>query len=196
MNDRARIVGLAAMAGLLVATVSVVGGVWLADALDDSEPVDGEFVLEEPGVYDQPAEEVNRDVRGRTLPEIALLDVDGAPVRLDEVRGTPMVINVWYSTCAPCRRELADFAAVHAEVGSDVRFVGVDPRDEVDTMVRFARERGVDYELLRDDRFRWVADLGIVASPTTLFVDEAGRILEQRGELDAAELRSIIDELF
>lgn len=196
MNDRARIVGIAAVAGLLVATVSVVGGVWLASALDDSDPVDGEFVLEEPGVYDQPAEEVNRDVRGRMLPEIALLDVDGTPVRLDEMRGTPMVINVWYSTCAPCRRELTDFAAVHADVGGAVRFVGVDPRDEVDTMVRFARERGVAYELLRDDGFRWVADLGIVASPTTLFVDEAGRILEQTGELDADQLRSIIDELF
>ncbi len=196
MNDRARTLGIAAIAGLLVAAVSVVGGVWLAAALDDAEPVDGEFVLDEPGVYDQPADEVNRDVRGRLLPEIALLDVDDAAVRLDEARGTPMVINVWYSTCAPCRRELADFAAVHAETGDDVRFVGVDPRDPLDTMVRFARERGVTYELLRDDGFRWVADLGIVASPTTLFVDEAGRILEQTGELDADELRSIIDELF
>ena len=38
-----------------------------------------------------------------------------------------MVVNLWYSTCPPCARELADFAAVEAEVGDDVRFVGVNP---------------------------------------------------------------------
>ncbi len=196
MTGRARHLAIAAIAGLLAASVSIVGGVWLARALDDEQPVDGEFVLDEPGVYDQPADEVNRDVTGRLLPEIALTGVDGDPVRLDGERGVPMVINVWYSTCTPCRRELGEFATVHDEVGDRIRIVGVDPRDPVDTMVRFAGERGVRYELLRDDDFEWVAALGIVASPTTLFVDEAGRILDQRGELDADELRTIIDRLF
>ncbi len=196
MTGRARHVVIAVTAGVLTAVVSIVGGVWLARALDDDPSVDGEFVLDEPGVYDQPADEVNRDVTGRMLPDIALVGVAGDPVRLDDARGTPMVINVWYSTCTPCRRELAEFAKVHVDVADRVRFVGVDPRDGVDTMVRFAEERGVAYELLRDDDFEWVASLGIVASPTTLFVDEAGRIVEQRGELDADELRSVIDELF
>lgn len=196
MSGRRHIAIVAGIAGVVTAIVSLVGGVWLARALDDSEPVDGEFTLDEPGVYDQPAEEVNRDVTGRALPEVALLDVDGNTVRLDAARGTPMVVNIWYSTCAPCRRELSDFAAVHAQIADEVRFVGVNTRDGVEAMVRFAEERGVTYELLRDDEFRWVADLGIVASPTTLFVDEAGRILEQTGVLEADELSSIIAELF
>ncbi len=29
--------------------------------------------------------------------------------------GEPLVINFWYSTCAPCTKELADFAPVHDE---------------------------------------------------------------------------------
>ena len=58
-----------------------------------------------------------------------------------------MVVNLWYSTCPPCARELTYFAAVEAELGDDVRFVGVNPLDDVDEMQQFAADRGVDYEL-------------------------------------------------
>ena len=63
-----------------------------------------------------------------------------------------MVVNLWYSNCPPCARELTYFAAVEADVGDDIRFVGVNPLDDVDEMRRFAAERGVDYELLMRSR--------------------------------------------
>ena len=70
-----------------------------------------------------------------------------------------MVVNLWYSTCPPCARELADFAAVDAEVGDDVRFVGVNPYDTAPTMTRFAADRGVDLRAAPRSRLR--------ASPTS-----------------------------
>lgn len=163
--------------------------------------VDGEFVLDRPGIYEQPLDDVNADTSGERLPDVALADVSGAPVTLDRYRGAPLVVNFWFSRCAPCRRELRDFAAVHAELGDRVRFVGVDPFDTVDAMIEFADERGVTYDLLRDtgehsgDRLL-TDELGIVGYPVTLFVDADGRILRQTGEIDADELRRAIEELF
>lgn len=167
----------------------------------DGPTVDGEFVLDEPGVYQQPLEDVNADASGERLPDVTLTDPSGGPVSLADHRGQPMVVNFWFSRCAPCRRELRDFASVHAEVGDHVRFVGVDPFDTVDAMLEFASERGVTYELLRDtgelsgDRLL-TDELGIVGYPVTLFVDGDGRILRQTGEIDADELRTAIEELF
>lgn len=186
------IVAVAGLAAVLV-TLLVLG--------DDGPSVDGEFVLEEPGIFQEPLDEVNADTAGEQLPDVELSDVAGGAVSLDDYRGAPLVVNFWFSRCAPCRRELRDFAAVHAEVGDRVQFVGVDPFDTIEAMVAFAEERGVTYDLLRDtgehsDDRLLTDELGIVAYPVTLFVDADGRILRQTGEIDADELRTAIEELF
>lgn len=188
-----RHVVVAAIAGLATAIVSVVGGVWLAAALDDDPSFDGSFRLEEPGIFEQPLDEGNPDVSGEVMPDVDLLDSADRTVRLDRYRGAPTVVNVWFANCPPCQRELADFATVHAEVGDRVQFVGVDPFDSVEVMERFAAERGVSYDLLRDPERELAIALEIVAYPVTLFVDADGRILDQTGELDADELRSHIE---
>lgn len=187
---------IAGGAGLGAAAVTVFGGTWLGAALDDSADVDGEVVLDEPGIYQQPSDDVNVDASGRGVPDVGLVDVDGAEVSLSSYRGEPLVVNLWFSTCAPCQRELQDFATVHAEVGDRVRFVGVDPFDTVESMQGFAADRGVEYELLRDPERTFTNEIGVVQFPVTLFVDERGEIVRQTGVIDADELRRAISELF
>jgi len=195
VESRKRLLVVAAFAASSVAVISILGGVWLARVLDDGPSVDGEFVLDQPGIFVQPFEGVNADVAGEMLPAVDLFDRDGAKVQLADYAGRPLVVNFWFSRCAPCRRELGDFAAVHAAVGDRVQIVGVDPFDTVEAMEQFAHERGVTYDLLRDDGSLSNA-LGIVGYPVTLFVSAEGRVLRQTGEIDAESLRSLIEALF
>jgi peroxiredoxin len=187
---------IAGGAGLGAAAVSVFGGTWIVGALDDEPRVDGDVLLDEPGVYQEPLDDVNDDVTGEPLPDVALVDADGNEVRLSTYRGEPLVVNVWFSNCPPCQRELADFATVHAEVGDRVRFLGVDPFDTVEAMRRFADRRGVTYDLLRDPEQAFTTEIGVVAYPVTLFVDARGMIVRQTGAIDADQLRDAIAELF
>ncbi len=188
---------IAAAAGLIVAIVAVVGGYWLAAALDDGSDYDGNFVLTEPGIFDEPPDDLDsRDLTGAGLPDVALIDVDGAERRIDGEADRPKIVNVWFSTCPPCARELVDFAAIDSEFGDRIDIIGVNPQDTVEVMQRFAAERDVTYELLRDDGFRWVGAAGILAYPVTYFVDERGRVVAQAGEVDAEELRARIANLF
>ena len=62
-------------------------------------------------------------------------------------------------------------------------------------MERFAGERGVKYELLRDNYAELADGIGAVAFPITLFVDSDGMIVDQTGPLDEGELRSKVAEL-
>jgi len=195
MALRTRHVAIAAVAGLVASAVAVFGGVWLAGALDDTAPIDGEFVLDEPGIFSEPTDGINPDTSGILLPGVALTDVQGATVELSDYLGAPLVVNFWFSRCAPCRRELRDFATVHAELGDRIQFVGVDPFDTVEAMQRFAAERGVTYDLLLDDG-SLSDEIGIVGYPVTLFVSAEGRVLRQTGEIDAETLRATIEELF
>ncbi len=136
------------------------------------------MVLDEPGVYVLPGLVTNPPLPSDQLPDVDLLAVDGtAAVLVPD--GRPMVVNLWYASCPPCTRELADFAVVDAELGDRVRFVGVNPWDTADTMVSFAADRGVTYELLRDDRGAFAEALDIVSYPATLFVDADGAIVRR-----------------
>jgi len=162
---------------------------------DDDSDIDS-VVLAEPGEYQEPVDGENRAVDGDELPDVALADSDGFEIRTSSLVGQPLVINLWYSTCIPCKRELGEFAEVHRELGDEVRFVGVDPFDSVEVMERFAGDRGVGYELLRDEAGEFISALGVVSFPVTLFIDADGVIIAQTGEIDGDELRARIEEVF
>lgn len=152
-------------------------------------------VLDEPGLYDIPLDDGATGEPGRPLPDVELLDADGAVVRSSDLVGSPAVINVWFAACPPCERELPDFAEVHAEYGDRVRFVGVNPFDDPDRMTAFAAERAVRYELWRDPDSAFIDAVFLAAFPATYFVDDEGRIVREAGVLNADQLREGIEEL-
>lgn len=192
--DRRLLIGSLAAA----VVVSVAGG-WALSTLGDDGPSTADevdtVVLDRPGTSQIPTIGTNAVVRGEPLPEVELTTNDGAIVSTAELVGTPLVLNVWNSTCAPCKKELPDFAAVHAELGEQVRFVGVNTLDVPEVNESFARERGVQYELLRDVDGAFTTALGIATQPVTLFVAADGTIVRQTGVLDEATLRAHTEEL-
>lgn len=151
-------------------------------------------MLDEPGEYVQPGVATNPPLPVDRLPAVELKDAGGAPATLQS-DGRPMVVNLWYSSCPPCSRELAAFAEVHGEVGDSVRFVGVNPIDDGPEMTAYAADRGVTYELLRDPGGLLADDLRVTQYPMTVFVAADGSIVDSTGVLDADELRERVAEL-
>ena len=191
MLVRSRRVQIAVVVGFLAATGAVAG----VFALAGSEPaVDGDVVLDEPGEFAEPVDSV--PVTGDLVPDVELLDADGTVHTLAELRGAPLVVNLWYSSCAPCAREVRDFAEVHRELGDTVHFVGVNPLDDADRMLEFAAARDVGYTLWRDEGLEFVNSVPVAVYPTTLFVDADGVIVHQTTAIDADELRTLIADLF
>jgi thiol-disulfide isomerase/thioredoxin len=180
----------------VAAVIGVGGGIVLGRTMGDDDVVDDDVVLSEPGEYQQPLDGAPGEVTGVPFPEATLLDPSGFPVEASDLFGAPTVVNVWFTTCPPCARELADFAKVHFELDDKVRFVGINPIDDAATMLRFADERGVTYELYRDVGAALIDELGVVSFPTTLFVAADGTIVSTAGELDADELRARIEAVF
>ena len=183
------------VASLVVAAVVIGGFVWFASS-SDSGNGEVDAVLSDPQEVDAfPTDGLaNDDVQGEPFPDAVFLDRDGNEITSESLLGEPLVVNLWFSSCAPCAKELPAFAAVDAAV-DDVRFIGVNTIDSVEDMERFAGERGVQYELLRDNYAELADGIGAVAFPITLFVDSDGMIVDQTGPLDEGELRSKVAEL-
>ena len=57
-----------------------------------------------------------------------LLDggTDAFEARLEELRGTPVVVNKWASWCGPCRLEFPYFQSQAQKRGGEIAFLGVD----------------------------------------------------------------------
>ena len=139
----------------------------------------------------------NQVSSGEPLPDVTLDAVDGTAVKTRDLLGTPLVINFWYSTCEPCRREMPAFAAAHGTFGDRITFIGVNMYDSAVAASNFAERYGVDYYILLDTNGELVSELGIALAPTTILVDTEGTIVYQEsGELTESEITALINEWF
>jgi thiol-disulfide isomerase/thioredoxin len=173
--------------------ISLIGAVIWSRTVASDDTKSADAVLDAPGEYLEPGTPTNPPLPVDRLPAIELTTADGQLAVLTS-DGRPMVVNLWYSTCAPCERELVELASVEADLGEFVRFVGVNPLDSPEMMKEFAAARDVTYELLRDPESALVDELAIVAYPVTLFVGRDGAILERTGPVDADDVRQRIAE--
>ena len=166
----------------------------IARSSDDVDSV----VLDQPGVYQEPGIAVNEDLAGSRLSQAVLETADGTAITVDELlsRGRPVLINLWYSTCQPCKREMPALQAAFAEFGDRIDFIGINPQDSAATMTSFADEVGVGYELFRDPNGSFTVANGIATYPTTLLVSRDGLVIDQiAGELSSDEIRDAVSIL-
>lgn len=128
-----------------------------------------------------------------SLPGVELTTLDGtSTIGADTIDG-PAVINLWATWCGPCRAELPAFEAVHADLGDQVRFVGVNQGDEGGPASAFLDEVGVTFEQYLDLDGALSDELSITGLPATLLVAADGSTELHSGALDEGELRELID---
>ncbi len=95
--------------------------------------------------------------------------------RLRELRGHPVVVNVWASWCPPCRRELPHFQRQALKRGAEVAFLGVDSGDERGDARALLRRYPLPYPSFEDPRQAVAGRFGIPGLPATAFYDARGR---------------------
>ncbi len=182
---------------LLIAVVVLavsVGGGWLWSSA--SEP-DLDARLTTPGEVPYPTIATNNAVVGMSLPTASLLTLDGKKIDSSELIGKPLILNFWYSTCEPCRREMPVLAASADTHSATVRFVGINMNDSIETATAFAEKYNVLYDIMFDSSGSFISDLGVATAPMTLFVDAQGMIVDQvAGEITAEKLESLITKWF
>ena len=190
MTGRRRFLLLAV--GVLV--VSVAGGWLLSRAGDDSTSSEGVVVLRPGSTAQDPSIGTNAPNLGKKFPVIDLQSLDGDTVTLGDVDGLPFLVNFWYSTCEPCKREMPALVAAREKFGIDI--IGVNPRDSAEAARDFADEYGITYQLLRDPNGESLVALGIGTFPMTYLVAGDGTILEQHaGEITATDLDRMLAPL-
>ena len=109
-----------------------------------------------------------------------LPDGEGKPLKLSDWKGRVVLINLWATWCAPCRKEMPDLAKLQAELGSDqfeVVAISVD-RKGAEASSAFLKETEADaLKLYVEPTTKIVGELQSAGLPATILVDRQGREL-------------------
>ncbi len=171
---------------LLYGSILIAGLLWIFSSADRSGASTG-------GLIPAPRE-------GFLAPEFTLNDPQGASVSLSQLRGRPVLVNLWATWCEPCRAEMPlieKMYELHQEQGFVVLAVNVTMQDDPFAIVPFIREYHLTFPILLDETGE-VADLYELRSlPTSFFIRRDGVIAEVvvGGPMTEALLQARIEEI-
>ena len=113
----------------------------------------------------------------QSLSDIAFTDGEGHPKRLASYRGKVILLNLWATWCPPCRKEMPALDRLQASFGGpnfEVIALSID-RDGLSAVRAFYLHTGIkQLRVYMDKSGQAMADLGVVAIPTTLLIDRNG----------------------
>jgi thiol-disulfide isomerase/thioredoxin len=136
----------------------------------------------------------------RPAPVAEGTDLEGQPLSSADFGGKVVVLNVWGSWCAPCRKEAPDLVAAQSKTADRAQFVGINTRD-LDRAPALAFQRGftINYPSIFDPsgaELLKFTDLPPGMIPSTLVIDRDGRVAARViGPISSASLVGLIDDV-
>jgi thiol-disulfide isomerase/thioredoxin len=112
------------------------------------------------------------------VPDIAFKGAQGEDAKLSQWKGRVVLLNLWATWCAPCRKEMPTLADLQKQMGSkdfEVLALSVD-RKGLAASSAYLKETGADaLGLYVDVTTKSLDDLQGLGLPLTILVDRKGR---------------------
>jgi thiol-disulfide isomerase/thioredoxin len=132
------------------------------------------------------------------VPDLQFEDGQGTTLSLADFRGRVVLLNIWATWCAPCRREMPTLDRLQAELGGpdfEVVALSID-RQGRRVVADFYEELGLrQLGIYLDPSGKAPRELNALGIPTTLLIDregkEVGRLLGP-AEWDSPEMADFI----
>ncbi len=136
----------------------------------------------------------------RPLPEVHFTDQGGRPRSLAEFKEKVVLLNVWATWCAPCRKEMPALDRLQAAIGGlefEVVALSID-RAGAEPVRRFYRDTGIErLPVYLDSSGKVLRDVSGFGLPISLLVDGKGREIGRLvgpAEWDSPEVVAFLKE--
>src|SRR3990172_7589206 len=116
---------------------------------------------------------------GLQAPDFTLQTLDGEIVTLSELRGQPVLVNMWASWCTPCKYEMPAIQEAYEEFrdqGFTVLAVNLTKKDVLSSVESFVEEHKLTFPILLDQNGRVEETYQLRGLPTSFFIDRDGII--------------------
>jgi len=138
--------------------------------------------------------------QGFAAPDFTLDLLGGGEVTLSDLRGKPVVVNLWASWCLPCRAEMPAIERVYRDyqdLGLVVLGVNTTNQDSEADAAAFVRQYGLTFPIPLDRDGSVSVRYALRGLPTTFFIDREGiiRSVVVGGPMSEAVIRSKVEDL-
>lgn len=138
--------------------------------------------------------------KGFLAPDFSLADPQGRVYTLSQLRGKPVIVNMWATWCPPCRAEMPAIEAQYeryASQGLVVLGVNATDQDAPLDVVPFARQFGLTFPILLDETGQVGRAYELRSLPSTFFLNRDGTIAQVviGGPMSGALLQANIEQI-
>jgi peroxiredoxin len=132
-------------------------------------------------------------------PQVSFKDLQGNQFSLQQLKGKPVIVNFWATTCPGCVLEIPALVSLSQKYSAkNLVVIGVamnyDPESQVREMVR---QKKMTYPVVLDSKGEIAQAFGRVSlTPTTFFISKEGKIFKHKlGEMSHTELETTIQSI-
>ncbi|MFL0403666.1 TlpA family protein disulfide reductase [Bacillus nitratireducens] len=121
---------------------------------------------------------------GKSAPDFELTKLDGAKVKLSDLKGKKVILNFWATWCGPCQQEMPDMEAFYKEHKDNVEILAINytPSEKgggEEKVRNFAKEKGITFPILLDKNIDVTTAYKVITIPTSYFIDTKGVIQDK-----------------
>jgi cytochrome c biogenesis protein CcmG/thiol:disulfide interchange protein DsbE len=116
---------------------------------------------------------------GQPAPEFSLADLKGNAVRLANLKGKIVFVNVWATWCEPCRQEMPSMQALYTTLaGPDFEMLAVSAdQSKKDVIERFVQMHKLSFPVLPDPDLQVAGRYRVTGYPETFIINRNGVIV-------------------
>ena len=138
--------------------------------------------------------------RGFLAPDFELKTPTGNAIKLSDLRGQAVLVNLWATWCPPCRAEMKSIEKVYQEYkdkGFTVLAVNMTYQDDPLGIMPFVNEQGLTFPILLDETGEMASAYQLRSLPSSYFIRRDGIINEVviGGPMSEALLRTRIEDI-
>lgn len=120
-------------------------------------------------------------------PDVTLQLIDGKKLKLSSLKGKPILITFWATSCPGCIKEMPHLIELYEELhDKGLEIIGIAmPYDRPDYVMEMVKRKKVPYPIAFDLKAEAVRVFGnITLTPTTFLIDDKGKIVKKKiGEM-------------
>lgn len=137
--------------------------------------------------------------KGGPTPPLALNDLNGKPLKLEDYRGKVVMVQFWATYCPPCLKEMPSMMRLQAKLaGKPFVILAVNMGETEKEVKDFLAKVNADFTIPMDGDGKALGAWKVFVAPSTFLVDPKGNIrytLQGGAEWDAPEYLQKIREM-
>ncbi|MFT9846458.1 redoxin domain-containing protein [Aneurinibacillus sp. REN35] len=135
--------------------------------------------------------------KGNLAPDFTLDTLDGKTIRLSELRGKTVIMNIWATWCPPCRKEIPDMVAFYEKAkGEQVEILAVnltETESSIPNVKRFVEGMEMQFPILLDKKSKVANLYEATVVPTSIIIDKDGIIQDiVTGPMTQAMMKELV----